>query len=151
MRAARLPYARPKKRSSSCGRGSACRRLRPLRFLAPQTWNRIAGLTLPSKDAARSEAIRWRPARAALFARVKEAAGPRPPSLQRPGWRRDRRSAPWWRHGFRRWATGSAWPANLPECRPNSKRLPPLCRRTFNTSLPRSLKRRRHRCAAKEG
>ena len=39
-------------------------------FLTPPAWKRLVGLTLASKDAARSEAIRRWPNHAALFARV---------------------------------------------------------------------------------
>jgi crossover junction endodeoxyribonuclease RuvC len=44
----------------------------PVRFVAPSAWKRAVGLTLKSKDAARSEAIRRWPDHAALFARVKD-------------------------------------------------------------------------------
>jgi hypothetical protein len=44
----------------------------PITFITPPAWKRAIGLTLKSKDAARSEAIRRWPDRAALFARVKD-------------------------------------------------------------------------------
>jgi crossover junction endodeoxyribonuclease RuvC len=44
----------------------------PVRFIAPATWKRAVGLSLASKDAARSEAIRRWPNHAALFARGKD-------------------------------------------------------------------------------
>lgn len=44
----------------------------PARFIAPASWKRIVGLTMASKDASRSEAIRRWPGHAALFARVKD-------------------------------------------------------------------------------
>jgi crossover junction endodeoxyribonuclease RuvC len=43
----------------------------PCTFITPPTWKRAIGLTLASKDAARSEAIRHWP-HAELFARVKD-------------------------------------------------------------------------------
>jgi hypothetical protein len=45
----------------------------PIPFITPPAWKRAVGLTLKSKDAARSEAIRRWPDHAALFARVKDA------------------------------------------------------------------------------
>jgi hypothetical protein len=44
----------------------------PITFITPPAWKRAIGLTLKSKDAARSEAIRRWPDHAALFARVKD-------------------------------------------------------------------------------
>jgi hypothetical protein len=44
----------------------------PATFLARAAWKRSVGLSLASKDAARSEAIRRWPTHAALFARVKD-------------------------------------------------------------------------------
>ena len=44
----------------------------PIQFITPASWKRGVGLTLASKDAARSEAIRRWPASAGLFARVKD-------------------------------------------------------------------------------
>jgi crossover junction endodeoxyribonuclease RuvC len=44
----------------------------PATFITPPAWKRAVGLTLKSKDAARSEAIRRWPDHAALFARVKD-------------------------------------------------------------------------------
>jgi hypothetical protein len=44
----------------------------PCKFITPPSWKRAVGLTLGSKDAARSEAIRRWPAHAALFAHVKD-------------------------------------------------------------------------------
>jgi crossover junction endodeoxyribonuclease RuvC len=44
----------------------------PCKFITPACWKRAVGLTLASKDAARSEAIRRWPGHAALFARVKD-------------------------------------------------------------------------------
>jgi hypothetical protein len=44
----------------------------PITFITPPAWKRAVGLTLKSKDAARSEAIRRWPSHAALFARVKD-------------------------------------------------------------------------------
>jgi crossover junction endodeoxyribonuclease RuvC len=44
----------------------------PITFITPPAWKRAVGLTLKSKDAARSEAIRRCPDHAALFARVKD-------------------------------------------------------------------------------
>jgi crossover junction endodeoxyribonuclease RuvC len=44
----------------------------PARFITPSCWKRAVGLTLASKDATRSEAIRRWPGQAALFARVKD-------------------------------------------------------------------------------
>ncbi|MDQ6701985.1 MAG: hypothetical protein M3Z96_02180 [Pseudomonadota bacterium] len=44
----------------------------PCQFLTPASWKRSVGLTLASKDAARSEAIRRWPNHAMLFARVKD-------------------------------------------------------------------------------
>lgn len=44
----------------------------PYRFITPATWKREVGLTLASKDAARSEAIRRWPRHAALFARIRD-------------------------------------------------------------------------------
>jgi hypothetical protein len=44
----------------------------PIKFITPRAWKRAVGLTLKSKDAARSEAIRRWPDHAALFARVKD-------------------------------------------------------------------------------
>ncbi|MDQ6869184.1 MAG: hypothetical protein M3178_12625 [Pseudomonadota bacterium] len=44
----------------------------PTTFLTPPSWKRAVGLTLASKDASRSEAIRRWPAHAELFARVKD-------------------------------------------------------------------------------
>jgi crossover junction endodeoxyribonuclease RuvC len=44
----------------------------PCTFLTPPAWKRAVGLTLKSKDAARSEAIKRWPNHAALFARVKD-------------------------------------------------------------------------------
>jgi crossover junction endodeoxyribonuclease RuvC len=41
-------------------------------FITPPTWKRAVGLTLASKDAARSEAIRRWPNHAELFASVKD-------------------------------------------------------------------------------
>jgi crossover junction endodeoxyribonuclease RuvC len=41
-------------------------------FIAPASWKRAVGLSLASKDAARSEAIRRWPNHAELFARVKD-------------------------------------------------------------------------------
>jgi crossover junction endodeoxyribonuclease RuvC len=41
-------------------------------MITPANWKRLAGLSLASKDASRSEAIRRWPARAGLFARVKD-------------------------------------------------------------------------------
>lgn len=40
--------------------------------MAPTSWKRAVGLSLASKDASRSEAIRRWPQHAALFARVKD-------------------------------------------------------------------------------
>lgn len=42
------------------------------KFITPASWKRAVGLTLASKDAARSEAIRRWPGHASLFARVKD-------------------------------------------------------------------------------
>jgi crossover junction endodeoxyribonuclease RuvC len=44
----------------------------PCAFIAPSAWKRAVGLSLASKDAARSEAIRRWPNHADLFARVKD-------------------------------------------------------------------------------
>jgi crossover junction endodeoxyribonuclease RuvC len=44
----------------------------PCTFITPPTWKRAVGLTLASKDAARSEAIRRWPNHAELFASVKD-------------------------------------------------------------------------------
>jgi crossover junction endodeoxyribonuclease RuvC len=44
----------------------------PTKFITPASWKRTVGLTLASKDAARSEAIRRWPGHASLFARVKD-------------------------------------------------------------------------------
>jgi len=44
----------------------------PASFVTPASWKRAVGLTLASKDASRSEAIRRWPAHANLFARVKD-------------------------------------------------------------------------------
>ncbi|MGB8900582.1 MAG: hypothetical protein WCC90_15685 [Methylocella sp.] len=44
----------------------------PAMFVTPQSWKRVVGLTLRSKDASRAEAIRRSPGHAALFARVKD-------------------------------------------------------------------------------
>ncbi len=44
----------------------------PCKFITPPAWKRVVGLTLASKDAARSEAIRRWPGHAALFRRVKD-------------------------------------------------------------------------------
>jgi crossover junction endodeoxyribonuclease RuvC len=44
----------------------------PCTFITPPAWKRAVGLTLASKDAARSEAIRRWPGHAELFARVKD-------------------------------------------------------------------------------
>ncbi len=44
----------------------------PCKLIAPASWKRAVGLTLASKDAARSEAIRRWPGHAALFARIKD-------------------------------------------------------------------------------
>jgi crossover junction endodeoxyribonuclease RuvC len=44
----------------------------PVTFIAPAAWKRAVGLSLASKDAARSEAIRRWPTHADLFARVKD-------------------------------------------------------------------------------
>jgi crossover junction endodeoxyribonuclease RuvC len=44
----------------------------PATHIAPASWKRAVGLSLASKDAARSEAIRRWPSRAHLFARVKD-------------------------------------------------------------------------------
>lgn len=44
----------------------------PCQFLTPASWKRSVGLTLASKDASRSEAIRRWPGHAELFARVKD-------------------------------------------------------------------------------
>lgn len=44
----------------------------PIAFLTPATWKKTVGLSLQSKDASRSEAIRRWPAHAAMFARVKD-------------------------------------------------------------------------------
>jgi hypothetical protein len=44
----------------------------PIYWLTPPAWKRLVGLTLASKDAARSEAIRRWPAHAELFARIKD-------------------------------------------------------------------------------
>jgi crossover junction endodeoxyribonuclease RuvC len=44
----------------------------PATMITPVAWKRSIGLTLASKDAARSEAIRRWPNHAALFARVKD-------------------------------------------------------------------------------
>jgi crossover junction endodeoxyribonuclease RuvC len=44
----------------------------PARFIAPASWKRAVGLTMASKDASRSEAIRRWPGHASLFARVKD-------------------------------------------------------------------------------
>lgn len=44
----------------------------PITWLSPPAWKRLVGLTLASKDAARSEAIRRWPDRAKLFERVKD-------------------------------------------------------------------------------
>ncbi len=44
----------------------------PARFVTPQSWKRVVGLTLRSNDASRAEAIRRWPGHAALFARVKD-------------------------------------------------------------------------------
>jgi crossover junction endodeoxyribonuclease RuvC len=46
----------------------------PITFVTPPAWKRAVGLTLKSKDASRSEAIRRWPDHAALFARVKDAS-----------------------------------------------------------------------------
>jgi crossover junction endodeoxyribonuclease RuvC len=44
----------------------------PVLFITPASWKRAVGLSLASKDAARSEAIRRWPSHAALFARCKD-------------------------------------------------------------------------------
>lgn len=44
----------------------------PITFITPPAWKRAVGLTLKSKDAARSEALRRWPDQAALFARVRD-------------------------------------------------------------------------------
>jgi crossover junction endodeoxyribonuclease RuvC len=44
----------------------------PITFITPPAWKRAVGLTLKSKDAARSEAIRRWPNHATFFARVKD-------------------------------------------------------------------------------
>jgi hypothetical protein len=44
----------------------------PATLIAPASWKRAVGLSLASKDASRSEAIRRWPSHAALFARVKD-------------------------------------------------------------------------------
>jgi hypothetical protein len=44
----------------------------PVTFLTPPCWKRAVGLSLASKDASRSEAIRRWPRHAHLFARVKD-------------------------------------------------------------------------------
>jgi hypothetical protein len=44
----------------------------PAVHIAPAAWKRAVGLSLASKDAARSEALRRWPGHAALFARVKD-------------------------------------------------------------------------------
>jgi crossover junction endodeoxyribonuclease RuvC len=41
-------------------------------FVSPPAWKRAVGLTLASKDASRSEAIRRWPGNATLFARVSD-------------------------------------------------------------------------------
>ena len=47
--------------------------MRRSRYLhSPAAWKRAVGLSLASKDASRSEAIRRWPAHAACFARVKD-------------------------------------------------------------------------------
>jgi crossover junction endodeoxyribonuclease RuvC len=45
----------------------------PIEMITPAHWKRLCGLSLASKDAARSEAIRRWPRHASLFARVKDA------------------------------------------------------------------------------
>jgi crossover junction endodeoxyribonuclease RuvC len=44
----------------------------PASHIAPAAWKRAVGLSVASKDAARSDAIRRWPSHAALFARVKD-------------------------------------------------------------------------------
>jgi crossover junction endodeoxyribonuclease RuvC len=44
----------------------------PTSFFTPACWKRAVGLSLDSKDAARAEAIRRWPGKAAIFARVKD-------------------------------------------------------------------------------
>jgi crossover junction endodeoxyribonuclease RuvC len=44
----------------------------PATFIAPAAWKRAVGLSLASKDASRSEAIRRWPAQAGRFGRVKD-------------------------------------------------------------------------------
>jgi hypothetical protein len=44
----------------------------PMTLITPAAWKRTVGLSFGSKDASRSEAIRRWPARAALFARVRD-------------------------------------------------------------------------------
>ena len=58
-----LPSAVPAGLWRACWRHAA---------LAPACWKRAVGLSMASKDAARSEALRRWPSHAALFARVKD-------------------------------------------------------------------------------
>ncbi|MGD9542410.1 hypothetical protein [Methylocystis sp.] len=65
----------------------------PATHLAPASWKRAVGLSLASKDAARSEAIRRWPGHAELFARVKDDGRAEAALIAVAGLLRERRAA----------------------------------------------------------